>query len=48
MLKRAGFLIVPSLFEPQPFPVILKGHTVAIEGVTVADMEVSFGTYDVF
>ncbi len=48
MLKRAGFWGVPSRFEPQPFSVILRGHTVSTSDITVADMEVSFGIYDIF
>lgn len=48
LLKRAGFWVVPSRFEPQPFSVILQGHSVSISGVSVDDMEVSFGTYDIF
>lgn len=48
LLKHAGFWLVPSRFEPQPFPVILRGHTVEVSDITIADMEVSFGIYDVF
>ncbi len=48
LLKRAGMWVVPSRFEPQPFSIILQGHTVSISGVSVDDMEVSFGAYDIF
>jgi len=48
MLKRHGLLAVPRRLEPQPFPAILRGHSVSIEGITVKEMAVSFGAYDVF
>lgn len=48
MLRRLGFLAVPPRFEPQPFAVIMQGHSVSIEGITAGNMAISFGAYDVF
>jgi hypothetical protein len=48
ILKRSGFVTLSSRFEPQPFSVILMGHSIATAGITVNDMAVSFGAYDVF
>ncbi len=48
ILGRLGFPAIPHRFEPQPFSVILHGHSVSIDGITVSDMATSFGAYDVF
>ncbi|GAB4330678.1 MAG: hypothetical protein Kow0099_01360 [Candidatus Abyssubacteria bacterium] len=48
MLKRAGFVVVPPRFEPQPFAVIWQGHTAPISDIGVSDFDVSFGMYDIF
>ncbi|RJP15668.1 MAG: GNAT family N-acetyltransferase [Candidatus Abyssobacteria bacterium SURF_5] len=48
ILTRLGFVVVPHRFEPQPFSVILQGHSVSISGMTVREMAVSFGAYDIF
>jgi hypothetical protein len=48
MLRQLGFVAVPPRFEPQPFAVILQGHSVSIEGISVRNMAISFGAYDVF
>jgi hypothetical protein len=48
MLKRAGFVVVPSRFEPQPFVEIWQGHSAPITNIGVSDFDVSFGMYDIF
>ena len=48
MLKRAGFMSVPSYFQLQPFPIILREHTASTHNITVEDMDVSFGICDLF
>ncbi len=48
MLRHLGFWVVPARFEPQPFRLIIRGHTVSVSDFSVSDMDVSFGAYDVF